>query len=361
MKKEIKTLGNNINELLVQKSNPLFSLYKSDLTLNDFKILDTYLARINMYDDSRRTVIFDKGDFEKMLNVVKINESELDECLKRLMTTVRIDDSKINKGFIRLSLFEKAVAKQDEYGIWQIQLKCTEDARKYIFDIENMGYIRYKLRNVVKLKSRHSYIMFQFLEKNRKRNRFEVDLITLREILNCNTESYQQFKYLNDKILKKVWKEINEKTECHYTYRPIKQGRIVKAVEFNIESLRESIKKEIELNECIVDKKIGWNDLIEDFEMLPEDKSELEAVLLSYSMNDKEMYDYLNIMVSTYNRVATTTSIANPKKYLIAMIKKDIASKNKNQIIDAKTTKNNFNRFPQRKYDYNELEKNLFQ
>lgn len=360
--KEITTLGNNVDELVVQKANPLFSLYKSSLTLNDFKILDTYLARINMYDDSRRTVVFDKGDFEKLLNVVKINEPDLDECLKRLMTTVKIDDAKENKGFMRLSLFEKAVATQDKYGLWQIQLKCTDDAKKYIFDIENMGYIRYKLRNIVKLKSRYSYIMFQLLEKNRKRGKFTVDVESLKEILNCNTESYQQFKYLNDKILKKAFKEINEKTECHYEYTPVKQGRIVKAVEFKIESLKESVEREIEFNEVVIDKKIGWSDLIKNFEMSPEDKSELEAVLLSYSTDDKEMYDYLNIMVSTYNRVATTTPINSPKKYLIAMIKKDVENKRKNQVVDVKhTTKTNkFNNFENKhKYDYAVLEQQL--
>lgn len=363
-KNEIVTLGNNVDELVVQKSNPLFSLYRSNLTLNDFKILDTYLARINMYDDSRKTVVFEKGEFEKLLGVTQLKEQELDISLKRLMTTVKIDDSKENKGFMRLSLFEQATAKQDEYGLWQIRLSCTELSKKYIFDIENIGYIRYKLRNVVKLKSRYSYIMFHLLEKNRKRGKFSIDVKSLKAILNCSEEeTYQQFKHFNDKILKKAHKEINEKTQCHYEYKLIKQGRIVKAVEFDIESLKESVEKEIELNEVIVDKKIGWNDLIKEFEMLPEDKSELEAVLLSYSTNDEELYDYLNIMIATYNRVASTTPINSPKKYLIAMIKKDIESKRKNQVVDVKpaTTKTNkFNNFENKhKYDYAALERQL--
>ena len=50
----------------VQKSKPLFSLWKSDLTLAEFKILDTYLSRINSHNPEQRDVIFEKGELEKL-------------------------------------------------------------------------------------------------------------------------------------------------------------------------------------------------------------------------------------------------------------------------------------------------------
>lgn len=34
--------------LTVQKSNPLFGLWRSELTLAEFKIIDTYLSRIDI-------------------------------------------------------------------------------------------------------------------------------------------------------------------------------------------------------------------------------------------------------------------------------------------------------------------------
>ena len=67
--------------------------------------------------------------------------------------------------------------------------------------------------------------MFIYLEANRFRKSWEVDLKELRAILHCdNEETYKAFKRFNDLILKKVQKEMHEKTECRYSYEPIKKG-----------------------------------------------------------------------------------------------------------------------------------------
>ena len=44
----IISLGNE-DKLTVQKSLPLFALWRSELTLAEFKILDTYLSRIDSH------------------------------------------------------------------------------------------------------------------------------------------------------------------------------------------------------------------------------------------------------------------------------------------------------------------------
>ena len=55
----IETLGRDTDKLIIQKSKPLFALWQSELTLAEFKILDTYLGRINSHDDEHRTVKFE--------------------------------------------------------------------------------------------------------------------------------------------------------------------------------------------------------------------------------------------------------------------------------------------------------------
>ena len=74
----IETLGNDTSKLVVQKSKPLFSLWTSELTLAEFKILDTYLARIDSHHPEKRQVIFEKGELEAKLGVKKINQKELE-------------------------------------------------------------------------------------------------------------------------------------------------------------------------------------------------------------------------------------------------------------------------------------------
>lgn len=227
------------NNLTVQKSLPLFALWRSDLTLSEFKILDTYLSRIDSHKPEKRAIILEKGEIENALGIQKINNQDLKLRLKHLMgNVVEVPDKDEKKGFQLVTLFEEAEAEQDDDGLWNVKLECTQKAMKYFFNIENLGYLRYKLRCITSLTSRYTYIMFIYLEANRFRKSWEVSLEELKKILHCENEAtYNEFRFFNVKILKKVQKEMHEKTECQYSYFPIKRGRSVKAIRFEVETL----------------------------------------------------------------------------------------------------------------------------
>lgn len=250
----ITSLGKE-DKLLVQKSKPLFALWQSELTLAEFKILDTYLARIDSHKPDKRVVTFGKGELEEKLGVKKINQKELEERLKHLMgNVVKIPDADEKKGFRLLTLFEEAVAEQDDYGLWQVKLECTQKAMKYIFNVENLGYSRYKLRCITSITSRYTYIMFIYLESRRTMKTWEVPLDELKQILNCDKEeTYREYKRFNDLILKKIQKEMCEKTECRYSYEPIKKGRSVVAVRFTVETLPKASLEDIDENQITIE------------------------------------------------------------------------------------------------------------
>lgn len=227
------------NKLTVQKSLPLFALWRSDLTLSEFKILDTYLSRIDSHKPEKRAIILEKGEIENALGIQKINNQDLKLRLKHLMgNVVEVPDKDEKKGFQLVTLFEEAEAEQDDDGLWNVKLECTQKAMKYFFNIENLGYLRYKLRCITSLTGRYTYIMFIYLEANRFRKSWEVPLEELKKILHCENEAtYNEFRFFNVKILKKVQKEMHEKTECQYSYFPIKRGRSVKAIRFEVKTL----------------------------------------------------------------------------------------------------------------------------
>ena len=246
-------LGNE-DKLVVQKSLPLFALWQSDLTLSEFKILDTYLSRIDSHKPDKRQIMLEKGEIENALGVKKINNQDLKTRLKHLMgNVVEIPDKSAKKGFRLVTIFEEAEAEQDSNGLWQVKLECTQKAMKYFFNIENLGYLRYKLRCITSLTSRYTYIMFIYLEANRFRKSWEVDLDELKRILGCDQEeTYKEFKFFNVKILKKVQTELNEKTECRYTYEPIKKGRSVVAVRFTVETLPKLTFEDVDPNQYTI-------------------------------------------------------------------------------------------------------------
>lgn len=236
-------------QLTVQKSIPLLSLWQSDMSLAELKILDTYLSRINSRDPQKRTVIFTKGELEQLLGVKKINKSQLTARLKNLGRFIDLEDGNTRK-IHQIALFEEAYGEMDENGQWTVRLTCTDKAMKYVFNIDKLGYLRYKLHSIVSLKSRYTYVLFLYLEHNRFRKSWEIDLDVLRELLSCDKdESYSAFKVFNDRILKRCQAELREKTECRFEYEPIKSGRKVTAIKFTLELLSPKIGAEVRNDE----------------------------------------------------------------------------------------------------------------
>lgn len=340
-KKKIETitsLGRSDN-LIVQKSLPLFALWQSELTLAEFKILDTYLARIDSHHPEKRQVIFEKGELEEKLGVKKINQKELEERLKHLMGNVlKIPDKDGKKGFQLITLFEEALVQQDDFGLWQVKLECTQKSMKYIFNIDSIGYLRYKLRCITSLTSRYTYIMFVYLESNRYRKSWEVSLDELREILACDKEeTYKVYKRFNDLILKKIYKEMHEKTECRYTYEPIKKGRSVVAIRFELETLKDVVDDNMTLDVCKESESLCKDLLDTAFDKLSLNECQL-AEIKGYIWNipsdklpsgfiegnrDIQQYHYALNKVNELIRRDAEKPIKNKYNYLLKMIKND--------------------------------------
>ena len=336
------------NKLTVQKSIPLFSLWQSDMSLAEFKILDTYLSRINSHEPEKRTVLFARGELERLLGVKKINKPDLSARLDSLGRFVELSVGN-NKKTHKVALFEEATGEMDDNGQWILRLTCTAKAMKYIFNVEKLGYLRYKLRCVTCLTSRYTYILFTYLEHNRFRKSWEVDVDELKEILNCQDEElYQEFKFFNQRILKRCQKELLEKTECRFVYEPVKKGRKVTAVRFTLETLSDIIEETVAGQMSLDDYE---DELLDNFDyrrkgfpepdplqlyldVLPDSMTREQAEALRALAWRKIEYDPHGLMprdnlVSDYLRHkvllmnAHNRNVRNPFNYLKSMIEND--------------------------------------
>lgn len=225
-----------IDRLIVEKSRPLLALWKTDMTLAQFKILDAYLSRIDAHHPEKRLVKFEKGEIEALLEVDRIRKRELDKRLDGLYRGVVIEYPG-SDDFDKIALFERASCHKTPEGLWEIELKCTQDAMKFIFNVEHLGYLRYRLRSIVALRSRYAYIMFLYIESNRFRLQWEEPLDELRGMLGAVEKTYESFRGFREKILDRARNELLEKTECRFDYTPIKRGRTVVALRFRVETL----------------------------------------------------------------------------------------------------------------------------
>lgn len=369
LKESINGIPRKDGELLVQKSQNILNLWRSGLSLAEFKIMDVYLARIDSHRPERRLVKFTKGEIEHLLGVKKINKATLEKRLEHLLgTVVDVPDIDYKRGFHKITLFDESYGEEDDNGTWTVHLECTEKAMKYFFNIENLGYLRYKLRCVININSRYSYLLFLYIENNRRRKSWEVDLDKLREILNCNDEKYaKEFKYFNRDILMRSQKELKEKTECRFDYEPIKKGRRITKIRFTVATLSDLEKKgkkedpQISLDEWQAGENQNREQICQGlsdpvFDRLSEDQ--LRALIASaeekgYTGKDAALH------LKTCLAAAAEKKAAHPYQYVQKMLANEKKKKGKKEGATESTgTKFNDN-FTQRNYDFNSLEAEL--
>ena len=217
----------------VQKSDPLVLMRSVPFSLGELKILDTYISRINASDDTKRTVIFTKEEYEELMGLTcadpRFLEKNTDGLLGKIVTL-----KMPNKDFFKFVLFSKAYYHKDEYGKPVVELTCTEEARDLFFCIGKYHYFKYALENVIHLNRKSSYLLYLHIVSNRYRKEWEVDLNELRDsVLDCKGQaSYQEYKIFKNRVLDPAVKEINEKTDCHFKYEVIKRGRRVAKIKF---------------------------------------------------------------------------------------------------------------------------------
>lgn len=225
--------GNLDPKYWVQKSDPLVLMRSVPFSLGELKILDTYISRINAADDTRRTVIFTKKEYEELMGLSCVDYRTLQKHTKGVLSKV-VELQMPNKDYLQFVLFERAYYHKDEYGKPIIELTCTQLAQDLFFCVGKYHYFKYALENVIKLTRKASYLLYVYILHNRYRGEWDIALDELRDtVLDCKgQESYQEYKIFKNRVLDPAVKEVNKKTDCHFEYEAIKRSRKVAKIKF---------------------------------------------------------------------------------------------------------------------------------
>lgn len=270
----------------VQKSDPLVMMRSVPFTLGELKILDTYISRINASDDTRRTVVFTKEEYEELMGLTCADPRALCKHIKALLS--RVPELYLpDDGYIPFVLFEKAFYHKDEYGKPIIELTCTETSKDLFFCIGKYHYFSYELENIIKLNRKSSYLLYLYIRTNRYRSSWEIDLDELRDsVLDCkNSKSYQEFKEFKKAVLDPAVKEINEKTDCHFEYETVKRCRKVAKIKFLYKS-QDELEGQLTFEQ--IPEQVQVSEIVEESEDMPEIVDD-EELRLKHFDGDEEL------------------------------------------------------------------------
>lgn len=218
---------------VIEKAKPLAIMQNMPFSLGEFKVLDTYLSRINARDDSHRTVKFSIEEYEKLMGIDRMRPERMEKYIDSMMQKlVTIEDPENPKAWRKFVLFGASRCYQDKNKQWWVELTCTEDAKELFFALENVGYFRYYLSSVTSLKSLQAYYLYLYFIRNGFRNSWKEEIPALRDYLCCTSETYNDFRYFKRDVLEKALKEVNAKTDVKYEISTVKNGKRVIAVQF---------------------------------------------------------------------------------------------------------------------------------
>lgn len=232
----------------VSKSKALIEAKFPTWETATINIFDTYLSRINPLDPKSSEVTFTKAEYEALLGVKELRISTLNKCITEFMrntVSIEIKDENGNpRGWENYALFDKTSLIKNDYGEWDITLRCNPELKEVFFELKKNGYQKYRLKHTLSLTSKASKLLYFNLLDHRYGNyEWIVTLKELREKLGVGEKKYEKFKDFNKYILKKAEEEINEKTDIKFTYEKITKGKLTRAIKFKIEKNEEDIKK----------------------------------------------------------------------------------------------------------------------
>lgn len=218
---------------MVEKSSALVWAKMTAYGVNELKILETYLSRIDARRPESALVSFTKKEYLALLGLdPETKTSQLKLITARLLKNVVTIDLP-GEGYVQYNLFTEAKAMFDpDYGQVMIRIQCHDKLKDAFFDLAENGYVKYRLKNTLSMRSQYSIRLYGFLMS--RPFGWTVEIKELRERLEATKKTYKEFKRFNELVLQKAIKEINELTDLNVDTEIIRKGRNAVAIKFSV-------------------------------------------------------------------------------------------------------------------------------
>ena len=208
---------------LVSKKNILNEMKAENLTLQQIRFLIIYLSKINPLDESTRTVKFKLSSFQKIMEFGKLNTKRLKQSTDALQSIKVSVPRNTKNGYESIVLFSRCLVDKDSNGEWFVEMSASVESMQYMFNL-NKEYVKYQLWNILDLKSKHQFRMYEILKQYENKGKIEITIEKLRDLLGIKDKEYQRFTHLRERVLEPCQKALKEKTDIYFDFEKGKSG-----------------------------------------------------------------------------------------------------------------------------------------
>jgi plasmid replication initiation protein len=273
---------------LIEKRNILNEMRSNNMTLQELRFFSIYLSKINARDLNTRKVRFKLSDFQKIMELGRLDINYLmgvtDSLLQKIVH-VRLDEG----GFTAFQLF-KYVSVFKENEIWYLEIDAHDNALPLMFDYKER-YFSYQLWNALRLKSSNQLRMYEILKQYEKLGERVIEISELRLMLGIDEEEYPRWDRFKERVIEACKMAIFQNTDIKFEYELIRTGRKITHIKFIIEKnknykdplgLEKFIDLQPEPEQEIIDLEdfqvVQAQEVIEEFE----EKKEYENETIAY-------------------------------------------------------------------------------
>ena len=242
-----------VRDKMVVKANDLIQKSRFHMTLQQQKMALYLISQVSPFDEEFKVYEFTVQEFCKVCGIDKTsgkNYQDIKQCIKDLAD---------------ISVWVKVNGEEETLLRWiekpyinsksgQIKIRLDEDMKPYLLQLRE-NFTRYELIYTLYFKSKYSIRLYELANslhyKELEEYRHTFSLKELQTLLDA--EIYTEYRDFRRRVLDLAVEEINEHSDKLISYKAIKKGRSVDAIELVISSksiferlkIRSKIAKEL--------------------------------------------------------------------------------------------------------------------
>lgn len=214
----------------VVKSNEIIQKARYDLTISELKTLAYIFSKIKPNDKEIQDYTFSVKEYCQVCGIDYKNGNNYINIKKNLKSlrdkSFWLIDEKGNE--VLVGWLSKARINK---GSGKVTVRLDDDIQKYVIGLFD-NYTQYELLSTLPMKSNYSFRIYELLKSYAFTKHHTFDIDELKTMLSAT--NYVNFKDFRKYVLEVATKEINLYTDIEISWQPIKNGKKVVQIYFDI-------------------------------------------------------------------------------------------------------------------------------
>lgn len=243
----------------VIKSNEIVRKARYDLNITELKTLAYMISKVKPDDKTLQEYVFSIPDFCKVCGITDRsgrNYERVKDTLKGMRDKsfwlTQEDGSETLVGWLGKVRIEKKSSK--------VRIRFDEDLQKYIIGLYS-NYTQYELFATLPMTSSYSFRLYELLKSYQYKKEKYSQVFKIEYLKERLAAPYKNFKDFRVRALDFATREINLYTDLEISWEPIKEGRRVIKVRFDV--LQRDFFKRLETIDNAEKKLDGENSLFD--------------------------------------------------------------------------------------------------